>query len=149
MQYGELMAAFAAKFGISEVNAGEGAVVLDFNDIPVSFVEDKLSDNLLLHALIGEEPDFGDGTLATEALKANAVLRESAGAALCRDAETEKYAAVQALPLASLGCGFAFSCSGWHRRACRRMAHETCNGHVRAGRLALSASQRAAVSAAQ
>ncbi len=36
------------------------------------------------------------------ALKANAVLRESAGAALCRDVETEKYAAVQALPLASL-----------------------------------------------
>jgi len=102
MQYGELMAAFAAKFGISEVNAGEGAVVLDFNGIPVSFVEDKLSDSLFIHALIGEEPDFGDGTLATEALKANAVLRESAGAALCRDAETEKYAAVQSLPLASL-----------------------------------------------
>jgi len=102
MQYGELMAAFAAKFGISEVNAGEGAVVLDFNGIPVSFVEDKLSDSLFIHALIGEEPDFGDGTLATEALKANAVLRESAGAALCRDVETEKYAAVQSLPLASL-----------------------------------------------
>ena len=102
MQYGELMAAFAAKFGISEVNAGEGAVVLDFNGIPVSLVEDKLSDSLFIHALIGEEPDFGDGTLATEALKANAVLRESAGAALCRDAETEKYAAVQSLPLASL-----------------------------------------------
>ena len=30
-------------------------------------------------------------TYEPEALKANAVLRESAGAALCRDAETEKY----------------------------------------------------------
>lgn len=65
-------------------------------------MEDTISDSLFIHALIGEEPAFGDGTLAAEALKANAVLRESAGAALCRDVETEKYAAVQRLPLSAL-----------------------------------------------
>ena len=102
MRYGELMAAFAAKVGLPEVETGEGAVVIDFNGIPVSFVEDALSDSLFLHALIGEEPPFGDGALAKEALKANAVLRERAGAALCQDPETGKYAAVWSMPLALL-----------------------------------------------
>ena len=102
MRYGELMAAFAAKVGLPEVETGDGAVVIDFNGIPVSFVEDALSDSLFLHALIGEEPPFGDGALAKEALKANAVLRERAGAALCQDPETGKYAAVWSMPLALL-----------------------------------------------
>ena len=102
MRYGELMAAFAAKVGLPEVETGDGAVVIDFNGIPVSFVEDALSDSLFLHALIGEEPPFGDGALAKEALKANAVLRERAGAALCQDPETGKYAAVRSMPLALL-----------------------------------------------
>ena len=102
MRYGELMAAFAAKVGLPEVETGDGAVVIDFNGIPVSFVEDALSDSLFLHALIGEEPPFGDGALAKEALKANAVLRERVGAALCQDPGTGKYAAVRSMPLALL-----------------------------------------------
>ena len=102
MRYGELMAAFAAKIGLPGVETGEGAVVLDFGGIPVSFLEDTLSDSLLLHASIGEEPPFENGALAKEALKANAVLRERAGAALCQDPGTGGYAAVRSMPLALL-----------------------------------------------
>jgi hypothetical protein len=100
MQYGELMDAVAAKYGLPPPGTGEGAVVLDFNDIPVSFIEDAHADSLLLHALIGEAPPFDDGALAKEALKANAALRETVGAALCQDPETGKYAAVRSIPLA-------------------------------------------------
>ena len=102
MRYGELMAAYAAKLGLPDVETGEGALVLDFGGIPVSFLEDTLSDSLLLHASIGEEPPFGDGSLAKEALKANAVRRERAGAALCQDPGTGGYAAVRSMPLALL-----------------------------------------------
>lgn len=102
MRHGELMAAYAAKLGLPDVETGEGALVLDFGGIPVSFLEDPLSDSLFLHASIGEEPPFGDGALAKEALKANAVLRERAGATLCQDPGTGEYAAVRSMPLASL-----------------------------------------------
>lgn len=100
MHYGELMDAFAAKYGLPPPGTGDGAVVLDFNDIPVSFMEDARADSLLIHALIGETPPFDDGALAKDALKANAALRQTAGAALCQDPETGKYAAVKSMPLA-------------------------------------------------
>ena len=102
MQYGELMDALAAKYGLPPPGTGEGVVVLDFNDIAVSFIEDERTDSLLLHALIGEEPSFGDGSVQKEALKANVALRETVGAALCQDPETSKFAAVQSIPLSML-----------------------------------------------
>ena len=102
MRYGELMDALAAKYGLPPPGTDDGAVVLDFNDIPVSFIEDDRMDSLLLHALIGEEPSFGDGSVRKEALKANAALRETVGAAICQDPETNKFAAVQSIPLSML-----------------------------------------------
>lgn len=102
MQYGELMDALASKYGLPPPGTGEGVVVLDFNDIAVSFIEDGPTYSLLLHALIGEEPSFGDGSVQKEALKANAALRETVSAALCQDPETRKFAAVQSIPLSML-----------------------------------------------
>lgn len=100
MNYNELMDAIAAKYSLPAPETGKDAVAIDFNDITVTFIEDKLTQRLFLHALIGEAPSFGDGDLAKEALKANAALRESAAAALCQDPGTGKYAAVQSMPLA-------------------------------------------------
>lgn len=100
MNYKERMEAFAAKYGLPAPETDRDAVAIDFNDITVTFLEDAPAQRLFLHALIGEAPSFGDGELAKEALKANAALRERAGAALCQDPVTGKYAAVQSMPFA-------------------------------------------------
>ena len=126
MEYKELIDALAAKYGLPPLGTGDGAVVLDFNDIPVSFIEDTHADSILLHALIGEVPTFADGSLQKEALKANAALRETVGAALCQDPGTGKYAAVRSMPLAladvdSLSeavAGIVALASEWRERLC-------------------------------
>lgn len=126
MNYNELMEAFLSKHGFPASELGKEAVALDFGDITVTFLEDAPARRLFLHALVGEAPSFDDGALAKEALKANGSLRESAGAALCQDPQTGKYAAVLTMPLAladldSLSAAvdrLVALASGWREKLC-------------------------------
>ena len=52
MEYNELIDAFAAKCGLPPPETAEGAVVIDFNGIPLSFMDDALTQSLFVHALI-------------------------------------------------------------------------------------------------
>lgn len=100
MDYAQLMNAFAAKIGLPPPETAAGAVVIDVNGMPVSFIDDASGRAILLHAPIGEAPGGREGELARRMLEANDALREKPGAVLCRDPETNAFAAIRSIPLA-------------------------------------------------
>ena len=101
MDYARLMNAFAAKIVLPPPDTATGAVVIDVNGVPVSFVDNASDRAILLHAAIGEAPAGAEGGLARRMLEANAALREKQGAVLCRDPETNVFAAIRSILLAA------------------------------------------------
>ena len=99
MDYARRMNEFAAKCGLPPPKTAAGAVVIDFDGIPVSFLNDENGQALVLHAMIGEGPVGAEGDYARRMLEANAALREKPGAVLCQDPETKAFAAIRSIPL--------------------------------------------------
>ena len=99
MDYAQRMNDFAEKIGLPPPETAAGAVVIDFNGIPVSFIDDAPGRAIILHAAIGEAPAGSEGERARRMLEANATLREKAGAILCQDPETKAFAAIRTIPL--------------------------------------------------
>ena len=99
MDYAQRMSDFAAKCGLPPPETAAGAVVIDVNGVPVSFVDDASGGAILLHAPIGEAPVGTEGERARKMLEANAALREKPGAVLCQDPETKAFAAIRSIPL--------------------------------------------------
>ena len=99
MDYAQRMSDFAAKIGLPPPETAAGAVVIDVNGVPVSFVEDVPGRAIVLPAAVGEAPAEAGGDLARRMLEANAALREKPGAVLCQDPETKAFAAIRSIPL--------------------------------------------------
>ena len=99
MDYSQRMNDFAAKIGLPPPETATGAVVIDFDGIPVSFLDDAFADAIVLHAAIGEAPAEAGGDLARRMLEANAALCEKPGAVLSQDPETKAFAAIRSIPL--------------------------------------------------
>lgn len=79
MDYVQRMNDFAAKCGLPAPETAAGAVVIDFNGIAVSFLDDASGGAIVLHAGIGEALGGSEGAVAREMLAANASLRERQG----------------------------------------------------------------------
>ena len=99
MDYAQRMNAFAAKCGLPPPDTATGAVVIDFNGIAVSFLDDASGGAIVLHAGIGEALGGSGGTVARDMLAANAALRERPGAILGQDPETKAFGAIRSIPL--------------------------------------------------
>ena len=99
MDYAQRLNDFTAKCGLPAPDTAAGAVVIDFNGVPVSFLDDAPGGAILLHAAIGEAPDGAEGDLARKMLEANATLCEKPGAILSQDPETKAFAAIRSIPL--------------------------------------------------
>ena len=110
MEFKELLAAFAAKYGIKELDGADGAAELDVDGFRVELLDDPQAQNLLACAEIGLPPPDAEGAFGALMLKANFLLRGTEGATLCQNPETDAYALVRPFPLAltdaeSLGAG--------------------------------------------
>ena len=99
MDYAQRMNGFAAKCGLPPPDTATGAVVIDFNGIAVSFIDNASGGAILLHAEIGEALGGSGGEVARDMLAANTALRERSGAVLCQDPETKAFAAIRSIPL--------------------------------------------------
>ena len=99
MDYAQRMNAFAAKCGLPPPDTATGAVVIDFNGIAVSFLDDASGGAIVLHAGIGEALGGTGGAVARDMLAANAALRERPGAILGQDPETKAFGAIRSIPL--------------------------------------------------
>ncbi len=110
MDFKELLAAFAAKYGIEGLDGSEGAAALDVEGVPVELLDEPQANGVLACAEIGLPPPDADGAFGALMLQANFLLRATEGATLCQNPETGAYALVRAFPLAladaeSLGAG--------------------------------------------
>ncbi len=99
MNFAQRMNDFAAKCGLPAPETASGAVVIDVNGIPVSFLDHASDETIVLHAAIGEPSPGEEGRAARALLEANAALRERPDAILCQDPETKGFAAIRAIPL--------------------------------------------------
>jgi hypothetical protein len=110
MEFKELLAAFAAKYGIEGLDDTDGAAVLDVDGVSVELLDDPQTQCVLACAEIGLPPPEANGMFGTLMLQANFMLRGTEGATLCQNPESGCYALVRPFPLAltdveSLGAG--------------------------------------------
>ena len=110
MVFNELLAAFAAKYGIEGLDGANGAAELDVDGLRVELLNDPQTQSVLACTEIGLPPPDADGAFGALMLKANFLLRATEGATLCQNPETGAYALVRPFTLAltdaeSLGAG--------------------------------------------
>ena len=104
MEFKELMAAFAAKYEIAGLDGADGVAELEVDGIRVELLEDPQTRSLVACAEIGLPPPDANGAFGAMMLKANFLLRATAGATLCQNPETGAYALVRPFPLALTDC---------------------------------------------
>ena len=102
MEYKELVDAFAAKCGLEQPDAKDGAVVFEIDGMPVGFIHDPAEAAVMVVAEIGEQNPDADEACSSALLKANYLFAGTGGATLCRHPETGAFAIVRAWPLVSL-----------------------------------------------
>ena len=100
MEFRELLAAFAAKYGVEGLDGADGVAELEVDGIRVELIEDPESRSLVACAEIGLPPPDANGAFGAMMLKANFLLRATAGATLCQNPETCAYALARPVPLA-------------------------------------------------
>ena len=100
MEFKELMAAFAAKYGVEGLDGVDGAAELDVDGVRVELLDDKHARSVLACVEIGLPPPDANGAFGAMMLQANFLLRGTAGATLCQNPETGSYALVRPFPLA-------------------------------------------------
>lgn len=95
MEYNELMQSFAAKYGLADLQADNGTVVLEIDGMTVGFIHDPASDSVMVVAEIGYPETDVSANLASAMLKANYLFAGTAGAVLCQNPETGAYAVMR------------------------------------------------------
>lgn len=100
MEFKELIAGFAAKFGIEGLDGADGVAELDVEGIRVELLDDPQSRSIFACAEIGCPPPDANGAFGAMMLQANFLLRGTGGATLCQNPETGTYALVRPFPQA-------------------------------------------------
>ena len=91
MEFKELLAAFAAKYGVEGFDGADGAAELDVDGVRVELLDDPQSQSLFACAEIGHPPPDANGAFGAMMLQANFLLRGTEGATLCQNPETQAY----------------------------------------------------------
>lgn len=100
MEYNELMRGFAAKFGVADIDTGNGAAALEIDGMTVGFIHDAEADEIMVVAEIGFPPPDADGPFGSMMLKANYLYNGTDGATICQHPETGAYAVMRSFQLA-------------------------------------------------
>ncbi len=100
MEFRELIAGFAAKYGIAGLDGADGVAELDVEGIRVELLDDPQTQSIFACAEIGLPPPDANGAFGSMMLKANFLMRATDGATLCQNPESDAYALVRPFPLA-------------------------------------------------
>ena len=100
MEFTELLAGFAAKYGIEGLDGADGVAELYVEGIRVELLDDPQTQSIFACAEIGLPPPDANGAFGEMMLKANFLLRATEGATLCQNPETNAYAVVRPFPQA-------------------------------------------------
>ena len=100
MDFRELIARFAAKYGIEGLDGADGVAELYVEGFRVELLDDPQTQSIFACAEIGLPPPDANGAFGAMMLQANFLLRGTEGATLCQNPETGAYALVRPFPLA-------------------------------------------------
>ena len=100
MEFKELIAGFAAKYGIQGLDGADGVAELYVEGFRVELLDDPQTQSIFACAEIGLPPPDANGAFGEMMLKANFLLRATEGATLCQNPETNAYAVVRPFPQA-------------------------------------------------
>lgn len=100
MDYPELMRGFDAKYGVADIDTGNGAAALEIDGMTVGFIHAPETDEIMVVAEIGYPPPDPDGPFGGVMLKANYLYNGTGGAVICQNPETGAYAVMRSYPLA-------------------------------------------------
>ena len=100
MEFRELIARFAAKYGIEGLDGADGVAELDVEGFRVELLDDPQTQSIFACAEIGLPPPDANGAFGEMMLKANFLMRATEGATLCQNPETSAYALVRPFPQA-------------------------------------------------
>ena len=100
MEFKELLAAFAAEYSVEGLDGADGVAEIEVDGNRVELLDDPQARSLIACAEIGMPPPDANGAFGSMMLKANFLLRATAGATLCQNPETGAYALVRPFPLA-------------------------------------------------
>ena len=110
MEFKELLAAFAAKYGVEGLDGADGAAELDVDGIRVELLDDHQAQCLFACSEIGHPPPDANGAFGAMMLQANFLLRATEGATLCENPESGAYSIVRPYPLALADVDSLCSC---------------------------------------
>lgn len=102
MEFPELMNAFAAKFGVENIEIDNGVCAFEIDKTPVAFVEREDGDSFAAVAEIGTPPPDANGRFGEVMLKANFHLQAVGGTVICQDPETDAYVIMRRVRLADV-----------------------------------------------
>ena len=100
MEFKELIAGFAAKYGIQGLDGADGVAELYVEGFRVELLDDPQTQSIFACVEIGLPPPDANGVFGEMMLKANFLLRATEGATLCQNPETNAYAVVRPFPQA-------------------------------------------------
>lgn len=95
MEFNELMQSFAAKYGLTDLNADDGTAVLEIDGMTVGFIHEPATESVMVVAEIGYPETDVSANFASAMLKANYLFAGTAGAVLCQNPETGAYAVMR------------------------------------------------------
>ena len=110
MEFKELLAAFAAKYGVEGLDGADGAAELDVDGVRVELLDDPQAQCLFACSEIGHPPPDANGAFGAMMLQANFLLRATEGATLCENPESGAYSIVRPYPLALADVDSLCSC---------------------------------------
>ena len=110
MEFKELVAGFAAKCGIGNIDGADGVVELEIDGIRVELLDAPQMRSLIACAEIGLPPPDANGAFGAMMLRANFLLRATEGATLCENPESGAYSIVRPYPLALADVDSLCSC---------------------------------------
>ena len=127
MEFKEMLAAFAAKYGIEGLDGADGVAELEVDGIRVELLEDPQARSLVACAEIGLPPPDANGAFGAMMLRANFLLRATEGATLCENPESGAYSIVRPYPLALADVDSLCSCLESLAAGLESLANQTEN----------------------
>ena len=91
MEFKELLAAFAAKYGVEGLDGADGAAELDVDGIRVELLDDPQAQCLFACSEIGHPPPDANGAFGAMMLQANFLFEATKGATLFQNPDSKSF----------------------------------------------------------
>ena len=91
MEFSKLIADFAERFNIADLDAGDGSAMLEIDGMEISIVADEPGDALVVAGVIGDPPPENAATFADLLLQTNHDLLGTEGCGFAQNQESGAY----------------------------------------------------------